>query len=215
MGALERFLDARQKVGVFCGGLAMLGAGAVLWIGPDDIPEKLPQHRLVGVCAAGFGVLALAVLFLGKSAAGRRLRGLLLAAAAGALALLCWFGIAPKARDAWRLSKDGRAAQAEIVRVRRVFRDKRFTTELFLAYDGHRATMVAPGREGGRVAVLYLPEDPSVVVPAGDSREFLDLAQRMVGGTWLWLGSLFGLTCAFVALAGLKGFLFGAPPDPA
>jgi len=215
MGAVERFLDARQKVGVFCAGLAALGVGVVLYLGPEDVPEKLPQHRVVGVAAVGFGVLVLAVLFLGSSPAGRRLRGLLLAVSMGALAVLCGLGVGPPAWDAWRLAKDGRPAQAEVLRADRVLKGKQFKTRLLVTYDGHRATLEASGRPGDRIAVLYLREDPTVVAPGREGESFLDLAQRSVGGAWLWIGALLTVSGALAALVGLRDFLLGPPSAPA
>jgi hypothetical protein len=206
------------RIKVFFGGLASLALGGFLYLAPVDEIREFEWHRQVGIAAMIFGGLMLLVLLSegAGSRAGRafnfRIKSLLATVASALFAGVIGWYLVPNIHNASRLAADGRGAQAVRVATH-VSRVKKTTSwSSTVRYDGHKGRV--SGSVGKTVAVVYLPEQPEVVMKGVEGDGFLALIDKNLG-QWKALGmGLLGLFLALTALVKLKHFFFGRGERP-
>jgi hypothetical protein len=215
------FLDTLKA---FCAVTAALFVGGLMIWGPEDVIEDIRKEMsdtmrvAVGAGAIGFGVLfGVTVLFARdrgarSQAIAARLKGALLACI---MALVLWAILARtgvEVATAWRL-KDGagRATRAQVQGRTGVVFHRQRPRSATLRYDGHTREVRLPEdvRGSATVPVLYLPDEPAVVMVGERDDSFLALLDRNLGPWAKWGRAAGTLVVVLVLLAGLKRFLLG------
>lgn len=212
---LAKAYDAWQRIGAFFGALGTIAAGVVLYLGPEDIATELPAHREIGVAVGAFGVVFLLAVVLGsKSGIGRRCRSLTLAGICAAVVFLAGRTSLAAADGALRLTKNGVATTATVTEATFVWQKNHTSPRARILYDGHRGTLRLQRRRGDTLPVVYVEDDPSVVVHGRPGESFHDYASRLAGSPlWFYGSAALTLFCVIAMLFCLKGFLLGSPPD--
>ncbi len=206
-----------------------LFAGWLLLWGPAKIHDEMREEfsddvRVkMGIGFIVFGlVFGLTAIFAsGKSARSQAIaahfKGLL---SAGVLGLFLWFVVGPRALDAhaaWRL-KDGagRTTQARVTD-RHMHRFKKTTSWSYtIRYDGHSKRLRLPKhlRGSSLVGVVYLPDDPQVVLPGDSDDGFMALLGNALGKGARWAWAATAVVASFLFLWSVKRFVFGRSRPP-
>lgn len=215
--SLAKAYDAWQRIGAFFGALGTIAAGVVFYLGPEDIGEQVPAHREIGIAIGAFGVVFLLAVVLGsKSGIGRRFRSLTLAGVSAAVVFLAGRSALGAADGAMRLTKSAVGTTATVTEATFVWQKSHTSPRAKIAYDGHRGTLRLQRRRGDRVPVVYVEDDPSIVVHGRPGESFHDYAGRLAGSPlWFYGSAALTLFCVIAMLVCLKGFLVGSAPDPA
>jgi len=185
-------LGCYDQIRAFFGSTAMIFIGCFVLFGPEKVRHEIPEEYRgpIAYGAIAFGVLfgVTAIYASGRSAGSQavaaRFKGLLLATVG---AVVLWFAaghLGTKLRGAHHLAERGVPTAARVLRHSLRFAPKgkaTFTTEISYR-GGLRATLKGKlGTPGGTTPVLYLDDEPSVMLPGTKGDDFLTLLDRDPG----------------------------------
>ena len=200
--------------------IVLIGAGAVVFVGPGELPERLPLHQAIGLATMAFGLVFFVGFRGGGDAPGalavrcRALNHALVFAFVGGLML---YSVGGDALTAWELSQDGVEAEATVGErhMGKLDADGNLLVRHRLHFAGFQPLVELDGdlSSGQTVRVLYLPDDGATFRINPSGTEFLDLVgdQGLPGTVIAGLGALF---CLLAVLFNLRTVVLGSPEDP-
>lgn len=173
LDTVGRVYDVMQNVKAFCGALAAVVMGVILYLDPwGKIVEDMAFHRELGAGCVGFGVLFLLAMLSRGSAKVRLTSLLFLLVAAGVIAATWWL-FAPQVQKAHALASRGEIIDATVVNLPSPFPSKSGLYSTTVRYAGGAATIPLKHRvkRGATLAIRHVPDlrDAVVAAEAGTS----------------------------------------------
>ncbi len=216
MDTVGKVVDAHERIGAWCAALACMVVGALVYVGPDTIPEELPQHRAIGLGFIGFGVVFVVAL-AARGKTGSRAKHFVLFLAAGAAAAGLGYATWREGRILQALEAEGEARDLKVLGtiVRHTAQNDAYFEVTLL--DGPKRIRLKWDRAvkpGTTMTVLMHPDHPEWNAATHGGATLLEIADAR-GSRWTTLGmAFFSLILGLFALKSFWGAIVGSPaPD--
>lgn len=196
---IAKAADTHERIGAWFAALGCLVVAAVLYIGPDTLPEEIPLHKEIGIGVGVFGLVFLIALGA-KGKAGSRAKNFVLFMAAALVAGGLGFGVWNEGRKVIALEAEGVERTMEVVSSRLRFSnrsDPKADTVLRDSEGEIRLQRSYLMERGSRLTLLVHPDHEDWVADAEEGASLVEIVDAR-GSRW----SLIGMA-AFAVIAGL------------